>query len=933
ESENGVVKVELLSSDAAYNYYRFTAEGKNAQKNSTNVSFSIPLEFKVVSGTSVGNYPIPYLSVGSTNEIFPQIIQATNNLTEAQAINMGYDNSIASSYSGITSGHSPLTVASGTKLEGSSAGRGDAGQAWSNNSVFAVEHSGMPQMKASIMNSGNTSFTSARLYNILPEDNDNRGSSGSIEFTGLDNAAGGTVYYSTKPVSELPGYDSTNLQTWNATTLASYGFTSTKPASGITAIYIDFGNKVIAPNETLDSILNFEVPATGNQKAVNQFHYSAKEVGTGVTLNATTTPVTFSTEIVKANFLENLPTVLPSGVTQASNVPGEVATLLDESGNGSLTIPSDVPTLPGYTFKEWVNSSNSSDIKHPGDTFDVTSAVSEYTYKAVWKANSINVKYHPNDASASPTVQTKAYDFGTNVNLSDVNPPTRSGYTFTGWNTKADGTGDTFIDNTLVNFTTDKTVYAQWKANAYTITFDGNGASSGNMTDQAMTYDVAAALNANAFSKVGYTFTGWNTKADGSGTAYSDTQSVKNLIGTAKGKVTLYAQWKANAYTITFDGNGASSGNMTDQAMTYDVATALNANTFSKDGYVFEGWSTKIDGPVNYTDQQTVSNLNDEKDGKTTLYAVWREGKNTIVAHDSTLYVGDSWNKADNFTSATDELGNPVDFSAVTVTEIDPVDTTTVGEYRVNYIYKNKSTIITVKVVENQETLVTKDLTIFEGNSWTASDHFISATTKDGSAVLFDSLVLENHTLVDSSKAGIYTFKVINGKTTNLVTLTVLKDQASIKVKDTTLTVGDSWDKADNFISATDRYGNPLALDELTVTGDVDTSKVGQYKVTYSWAVKNADGSLTGDTISVDAYVTVVAKTTAPDKEKPTTSTPTSKQTRTVNASGQTKTSGTYRTLPKTGESSSFSILAIGISLLLLGGALALFGVKRRKNN
>ncbi len=92
------------------------------------------------------------------------------------------------------------------------------------------------------------------------------------------------------------------------------------------------------------------------------------------------------------------------------------------------------------------------------------------------------------------------------------------------------------------------TLYAQWTASSYNVTFDSN-TGSGTMTAQAIDYDDSAALTANTFSKTGYTFDGWNTASDGSGTAYSDTASfTMNVEG-----ITLYAQWTASSYNVTFD--------------------------------------------------------------------------------------------------------------------------------------------------------------------------------------------------------------------------------------------------------------------------------------------------------------------------------------------------------------------------------------------
>lgn len=79
----------------------------------------------------------------------------------------------------------------------------------------------------------------------------------------------------------------------------------------------------------------------------------------------------------------------------------------------------------------------------------------------------------------------------------------------------------------------------------YTVHFDANAAdAAGTMADESFAYDSAKALSANAFTRPHFAFAGWNTKADGSGTSYTDAQSVSNLTAEQNGTVTLYAQWK-----------------------------------------------------------------------------------------------------------------------------------------------------------------------------------------------------------------------------------------------------------------------------------------------------------------------------------------------------------------------------------------------------
>ncbi|MBQ3215019.1 MAG: InlB B-repeat-containing protein, partial [Oscillospiraceae bacterium] len=125
----------------------------------------------------------------------------------------------------------------------------------------------------------------------------------------------------------------------------------------------------------------------------------------------------------------------------------------------------------------------------------------------------------------------------------------KRGYTFAGWNTKAGGTGtpyragDSYTDDASVTLT------AQWDPNTYTVRFDPNG-GSGSMDLQQFTYDRPQQLTAMQFTRTDYEFTGWNTQANGSGTSYTDGQSISNLTTEPDGIVTLYAQWKIAVITL-----------------------------------------------------------------------------------------------------------------------------------------------------------------------------------------------------------------------------------------------------------------------------------------------------------------------------------------------------------------------------------------------
>ena len=203
-----------------------------------------------------------------------------------------------------------------------------------------------------------------------------------------------------------------------------------------------------------------------------------------------------------------------------------------------------------------------------------------------------------------------------------TNTFTRTGYTFAGWNTLANGTGTAYADGAIYSFAADVTLYAQWAALPnHTVTFNSNG-GTGTMT--AQTANVPTALTTNTFTRTGYTFAGWNTQAGGGGTSYTD-----GAIYSFAADVTLYAQWTALPnHTVTFDNNGGT-GTMAPE--THNVPTVLTTNTFTRTGYTFAGWNTLANGTgTAYADGAIYSFAAD-----VTLYAQWTALPNHTVTFDN----------------------------------------------------------------------------------------------------------------------------------------------------------------------------------------------------------------------------------------------------------------------------------------------------------
>ena len=162
-------------------------------------------------------------------------------------------------------------------------------------------------------------------------------------------------------------------------------------------------------------------------------------------------------------------------------------------------------------------------------------------------------------------------------------PSAITGYTFTGW--------------TPPRITEDMTgaqaVRAGWTANRYSIVYNSNG-GSGSMPTVDATYDVEVVAAANGFTREGHSFVGWSTNSTGSTVSYASGQPMTNLTAEADGEYNLYAVWRVNSYTVTFDANGGEGGT----SVTQDYGTALVAPTVTRTGYTFKGWSPAVPATV-----------------------------------------------------------------------------------------------------------------------------------------------------------------------------------------------------------------------------------------------------------------------------------------------------------------------------------------------
>lgn len=311
--------------------------------------------------------------------------------------------------------------------------------------------------------------------------------------------------------------------------------------------------------------------------------------------------------------------------TKAPDAPASITvpynTAADDKSGWTV---GDTGKITGYSFDGWYTSPTG------GDKYDwSTKLTNDVTMYAHWTANGYTVKYDAGGGKG--TMGDQKFTFDVPQNLSP-NAFTRDGYTFTGW--KRADTGDAYQDGQQVaNLTSTPngivTMIAQWTPNPASINYDPNpptgrtpgGQGTANWTGH--TGDTQA-IGANGWTVDGYTFIGWNTSADGKGTAYAP-----GTTWIANGTLTLYAQWTPGQAGLTYDGNGATGGKTDPQPGKTDEKINVRDNGFTRDGYMFVTWNTQAGckgKAVNPGDEWTLQ-------GSSTLYACWAGTAQTLAYH------------------------------------------------------------------------------------------------------------------------------------------------------------------------------------------------------------------------------------------------------------------------------------------------------------
>ena len=321
----------------------------------------------------------------------------------------------------------------------------------------------------------------------------------------------------------------------------------------------------------------------------------------------------------------------------------------------AITNPAD-PTREGHVFKGWHNGTS---IVTPATTMPAN----DLTYTAQWQKKIYTVAYGV-VGNANGTIALNSEDPAIkNQNKQDFEYGSTLTFTATpadgyrvqepqGWfsdeagkTSLGNGTAKTYTINSLTDAASVFVSFEKIPASTYIVTFDANG-GSGTMNSQSFTENEPQNLTTNTFTRTGYTFAGWNTADDGTGTSYPDGQ----LVTLTTAGLTLYAQWTANLYTITLDKPDGTGG-------TSEVAVHYDNNDYSVNpvsvpsiqGYAFMGYYVAENGSgfqvvdatgnwVKSAHGYTDASGNWKKASDITLYAHFEKAQITAINLDKTLF-------------------------------------------------------------------------------------------------------------------------------------------------------------------------------------------------------------------------------------------------------------------------------------------------------
>jgi uncharacterized repeat protein (TIGR02543 family) len=223
------------------------------------------------------------------------------------------------------------------------------------------------------------------------------------------------------------------------------------------------------------------------------------------------------------------------------------------SSSGTYYTPFSTANIVGNTgsfsngslvFAGWNTAANGSGTSYPVGSNITMPAIGSVSLFAQWipAGGPFTLTYAAGTGGTGtpPSSSGNSYSAGSPANIDgNTGPFTNGTQVFNGWNTTADGTGKSYSAGSKITMTANTTLFAQWGSPpSLTLTYNANGGTGTIPTQSYPTGAQATILGQSSLTRLGYTFLGWNTAPDGTGTIYQPTNSV-----TINSNITLYARW------------------------------------------------------------------------------------------------------------------------------------------------------------------------------------------------------------------------------------------------------------------------------------------------------------------------------------------------------------------------------------------------------
>jgi uncharacterized repeat protein (TIGR02543 family) len=315
---------------------------------------------------------------------------------------------------------------------------------------------------------------------------------------------------------------------------------------------------------------------------------------------------------------------------------GSVPTTQVLTSGTVIQLPADAGSLTraNFTFLGWSTSKDGE-----GQNYSPSASYTALEGTTILYANWLGdpkVKYNGNGntGGSAPVDPDSPHAKNSSVTvLGNSGSLTKTGSTFDGWNTQADGSGTTYQpSSTFTIAESSVTLYAKWIAETHTVTYDGNGNTGGQVPVDAVAHSYNSSVtvlgNSGSLAKTGYTFAGWNTAADGTGTD----QAASSTFTITSSDVVLYAKWTPRQFGVSYLGNGNTGGNAPGGPLPHafgsSVTVSGNTGSLVKTGYAFDGWNTAADGSG--TNRAAGSTFTMGGDNLT-LYAKWAIQSYTVT--------------------------------------------------------------------------------------------------------------------------------------------------------------------------------------------------------------------------------------------------------------------------------------------------------------